>query len=74
MRQRLHGCSRHYGSPGRRGAFHPDAGIGVERILFGSGFPFCDTTESLRKVEELELTVGEREMILAENAQRVLKI
>lgn len=48
--------------------------IGPERILFGSDFPFCDTAESLRHMEELEVTSEERKLILGENARRVLNI
>lgn len=48
--------------------------IGVQRIIFGSDFPFFDPVDCVRKLEELPLTVEEKRLIFSENAKRILEL
>jgi predicted TIM-barrel fold metal-dependent hydrolase len=45
---------------------------GVERILFGSDYPMWDPADCLKTFGELNLKDRERDMILRENAERLL--
>jgi uncharacterized protein len=45
---------------------------GVENILFGTDWPWADSAADRRKLEALDLTPAELEMILGGNAVRVL--
>jgi uncharacterized protein len=48
--------------------------IGVERIMFGSDGPACDFLPQLEQILRLALTDEEKELILRENAKRILNI
>ncbi|MCY1055655.1 amidohydrolase family protein [Nannocystis sp. SCPEA4] len=49
--------------------------IGVDRVLFGSDFPFVRTpTEAIDDVESLGLTADEERMIFYENAAALLQL
>jgi predicted TIM-barrel fold metal-dependent hydrolase len=45
---------------------------GAERILFGSDYPMWDPAEELRRFDTLKLPAGDRDLILCQNAQRLL--
>lgn len=45
--------------------------FGVERVLFGSDFPYFDPEDSLDRLADAGLTAGELEMIGAGNAERI---
>jgi hypothetical protein len=45
---------------------------GIDKILFGTDWPWSNPLEERRKLEQLDLTDGELEMILGANAVRVL--
>ncbi len=47
---------------------------GAERIVFGSDFPMWNVSEELERFDTINLTAHERELILHENAERILKI
>jgi uncharacterized protein len=46
--------------------------VGEARVVFGSDYPFHDYSVELRKVEVAGLTEGQRELVLYENAKRLL--
>lgn len=48
--------------------------IGVDRIMFGTDFPFCDRAPLLERMFKMELTEVEKRLILGENARRVYKL
>lgn len=48
--------------------------IGIERIMYGSDFPGIAPQPQLEQIMRLPLTDGEKRMILAENARRILRI
>ena len=48
--------------------------IGVERIMFGSDGSHWEVLPQLEEILALDLTEQEKQMILAENAKRILKI
>ena len=48
--------------------------VGAERILFGSDYPICNPAMNLRAVEYERITSKERDMILYENAERLLHL
>src|SRR5262249_18562482 len=53
--------------------------FGADRVLFASDAPFCPEPglyirETIRVLEELDLTAGEREQIYRGNAERLLKL
>lgn len=45
---------------------------GVHRVLFGSDYPVCTPKEDLERVDKLDLTLEEKEMLLWKNAQELL--
>jgi predicted TIM-barrel fold metal-dependent hydrolase len=45
---------------------------GAERILFGSDYPMWDPAEELARFETLKLPAGDRDLILYQNARRLL--
>lgn len=47
---------------------------GADRVLFGTDYPMWTAKEELERFDKIPLTVGEREMILHENAERLLKL
>lgn len=60
-------------SPYREQLLHVIRHIGVERVLFGSDYPFARTTaEALEDVRALGLTPDEERLILHDNAARLL--
>lgn len=48
--------------------------IGVERVLFGSDFPWGHPLRDAARIERLPLTEDEKRLIFRENAQRVLGV
>jgi aminocarboxymuconate-semialdehyde decarboxylase len=49
--------------------------FGADHLLFGTDFPFNrDITMNLRAIDEMEITISEKESILGKNAARVLKL
>jgi len=63
----------------RRGLAEEDAvrvfrKIGVERIMFGTDMPGIPLQPQLEQILRLPCTDGEKRMILAENARRILRI
>ena len=46
--------------------------VGVDKLLFGTDYPFID--QDTRHVEELPLSSDEIELILGGSAQRLLKL
>jgi predicted TIM-barrel fold metal-dependent hydrolase len=48
--------------------------IGIERIMFGTDGPAVPIEPQMQVFLRLPLTDDERQMILAENAKRILKI
>lgn len=49
-------------------------GIGVQRVLFGSDFPWYDPGRDIERVLSLPLADDEKRLILGENAIRVCKL
>ncbi|MCM1023602.1 MAG: amidohydrolase family protein [Prevotella sp.] len=47
---------------------------GADRVLFGTDYPMWTASEELERFDKIPLTEGEREMILHENAERLLKL
>ena len=47
---------------------------GAERMAYGTDYPMWDPKKEVEKFMALELTEEERQLILAGNAQRVLKV
>ncbi len=45
---------------------------GVNRVLFGTDYPMWTAAEELERFERIPLTAAEREMILHENAEKLL--
>ena len=45
---------------------------GIDRILFGSDFPFARQREDIQAIQQLDITQEEKEKILSENASRLL--
>lgn len=48
--------------------------IGVERVMFGSDYPWYHPARDLEKFLGLDFTEDEKKALLAENAQRILKL
>ncbi len=48
--------------------------IGVERVLFGSDGPIFDWVPQIEEILQLDLRPEEKQMILATNAKRILKL
>ncbi len=48
--------------------------FGVENVMFGTDYPMWNPKEELERFMRLDLTDGEREDILWNNAQRILKL
>ncbi len=48
--------------------------IGVERIMFGSDYPWYDPIRDARRIMSLPLTDDEKRLILSENAKRILNL
>lgn len=47
---------------------------GAERFLFGTDYPLTTAKKELEKIEALNLTDNEYELIFAQNAKRFLKL
>ncbi len=63
---------------GSQGGFSSDAHavelireIGVDRVLFGSDWPWCDPLLAMEKFKELDLTNQEKKLILGQNAAKI---
>ncbi len=48
--------------------------IGVERIMFGSDFPWFDPLESIERLLRLDFSEREKQQLLSENAIRIYKL
>ncbi len=48
--------------------------IGVQRIMFGSDFPWINPKSDIQRIRKLNLTENEKRMILSENAIKLFKI
>jgi predicted TIM-barrel fold metal-dependent hydrolase len=48
--------------------------FGVERVLFGSDFPYFDADDSLDYLGDAGLSAGELELVMAGNAERILAL
>lgn len=48
--------------------------FGVENVLYGTDYPMWDPKEELERFMRMDLSEGEREDILWNNAQRILKL
>ncbi len=48
--------------------------IGVERVMFGSDFPWFDPAEAIKRILRLDLSEKEKGLILGENAIRIYKL
>lgn len=48
--------------------------VGVNRIIFGTDFPFGNRPKLLQRMFELELTDEEKRLLLSENAIRIYKL
>ncbi|MGH8058667.1 MAG: amidohydrolase family protein, partial [Candidatus Entotheonellia bacterium] len=48
--------------------------IGVDRILFGTKWPFFDPRQEIATIRDLPLTAEEKRKILGENARRALRL
>ena len=48
--------------------------IGVERVMFGSDFPWYDPIQAMEQLLRLSLTEQEKRLLLAENAIRIYKL
>ncbi len=48
--------------------------IGVERVMFGSDFPWYDPADSVERLLKLDFSEQEKRMLLAENAIRIYKL
>lgn len=64
---------------GYRGLAREDAGriihkIGADRVMFGSDAPNFDPITQVEEILGLDLTEEEKQLILAKNARRILKI
>ena len=46
--------------------------IGVHRVMWGTDYPMWNAKDELERFDKLPLNDRERELILAENAQRLL--
>src|SRR5690554_5669802 len=46
---------------------------GVEKILFGSNIPFCDTVSGIDIIEGADITKEDKEKIYYENAARIFR-
>ncbi len=48
--------------------------IGVERVMFGSDFPWYDPADSVERLLRLDFSEEEKQLLLAENAVRIYKL
>ncbi|HEY32894.1 MAG TPA: amidohydrolase [Dehalococcoidia bacterium] len=48
--------------------------VGVERVMFGSDFPWYDPADSVARLLRLDFSEEERRLLLAENAIRIYKL
>lgn len=48
--------------------------IGVQRVMFGSDFPWINPKTDIERIKKLNLTENEKKMILSENAKKFFKI
>ena len=48
--------------------------IGVERVMFGSDFPWHDPSVGIKRLLRLSLSEQERRLLFAENAIRIYKL
>ena len=47
---------------------------GVERVMFGSDFPWFDPAEAVERALELGMSQAEKQLLLAENAVRIFRL
>ena len=48
--------------------------IGVERVMFGSDFPWHDPAEAVERLLKLDFSEQEKQLLLADNAIRIYKL
>ncbi|UCB42046.1 MAG: amidohydrolase [Dehalococcoidales bacterium] len=48
--------------------------VGVERVMFGSDFPWFDPADSVARLLHLEFSEEEKQLLFAENAIRIYKL
>lgn len=48
--------------------------IGIERVMWGSDYPWCNPAKDAQKLKAMDFTNEEKIMLFAENAKRILKI
>ena len=48
--------------------------IGVERVMFGSDFPWFDPADAIQRLLGLDFSEQEKRLLLAENAIRIYKL
>lgn len=48
--------------------------LGVEKVLFGSDWPWFHPLRDIERIESLPLSASERELILGDNARRVFRL
>lgn len=48
--------------------------IGIERIMFGSDFPWFDPAEAASRLMQLDFTEAEKRQLLSENATRIYRV
>ena len=48
--------------------------IGVERVMFGSDFPWYDPADSLERLLRMDFSEEEKQLLLCENAIRIYKL
>ena len=46
---------------------------GIEKFLFGSDFPMWDHLDEMKRFERLELSGGNRDLVLYKNAENLIK-
>ena len=48
--------------------------IGVERVMFGSDFPWYDPADSVERLFRLDFSEEEKRLLFAENAIRIYRL
>ncbi len=48
--------------------------IGVERVMFGTDFPFIDPNEQIERMKRLTFTEEEKQLVFSGNAKRIYRI
>lgn len=48
--------------------------VGADRMLFGSDYPWGSPRHDIQRINSLNITTGQKELIFGKNAQRIFKI